>query len=60
MPDITMCASDVCCARHECYRHEAKPSEFRQSYSDFYSDEKNCSHFIRFEPRLTESGKLER
>lgn len=35
MPDITMCSTDDCPRRKECYRHEAKPDSW-QSYTDFY------------------------
>lgn len=39
MPDITMCASQICDVRAKCYRNEAsgtRPSEFVQSW--FYMD----------------------
>lgn len=35
MPDITMCASDVCDLRTKCYRSPesgTKPSEYRQAW----------------------------
>ena len=32
MPDITMCMGEGCPIKNHCYRHIAKPSEFRQSY----------------------------
>ena len=32
MPDITMCKGTDCPLKDNCYRHNAKPSEFRQSY----------------------------
>lgn len=32
MPDITMCSGDGCRIRSTCYRFNAKPCEFRQSY----------------------------
>jgi len=35
MPDITMCDSVECPRKNECYRYTAKPSEYRQAYSDF-------------------------
>jgi len=38
MPDISMCKSERCPDRAECYRHSesgTKPSEFRQSYMAF-------------------------
>ena len=50
MSDITMCMSDDCTRRHECYRHEAKPSEYRQSYSHFYEEGKHCRMFVRYLP----------
>lgn len=49
MPDITMCASDTCHRRTECYRHEAsgtEPNPHRQAY--FISseiDKDNCEYF---------------
>lgn len=32
MPDITMCRGDLCGRRETCYRFNATPNEFRQSY----------------------------
>lgn len=34
MTDITMCSSENCPIRKDCYRHEAKPDRL-QSYSNF-------------------------
>jgi len=46
MPDISMCLNDECHLAKECYRHEAKPSEW-QSYSCFHPDESGeCKHFL--------------
>jgi hypothetical protein len=47
--DITMCASDTCHRRTECYRHAAsgtEPNPWRQAY--FISseiDKDNCEYF---------------
>lgn len=35
MSDISMCLNPSCPSRHTCYRHEATPGEFRQSYGEF-------------------------
>jgi len=46
MPDISMCLNHECHLAKECYRHEAKPSEW-QSYSHFHPDESGkCKHFL--------------
>ena len=37
MPDITMCKSEKCKKRKQCYRAMAKPDQL-QSYSDFECD----------------------
>lgn len=51
MPDITMCKSEDCPLKKKCYRHEAKPSKFWQSYSDFtdgLNEEKTeCEYFMK-------------
>lgn len=36
MPDITMCTSQSCQNREQCYRAMAKPDKY-QSYADFTS-----------------------
>jgi hypothetical protein len=50
MSDITMCASDTCRRRTECYRNAAsgtEPSPWRQAY--FFGrdmkDEEDCKYF---------------
>ena len=45
MPDITMCTSENCPYRDECYRVRAKPSIF-QSWSNF---EYTCNENSGFE-----------
>lgn len=49
MPDITMCASDTCHRRTECYRNEAsgtKPTSWQQAYFISSEIEKdNCEYF---------------
>ena len=49
MPDISMCASEICRRRTECYRHEAsgtEPNPHRQAYfisTDMTED--GCKYF---------------
>lgn len=47
MADITMCASENCPRKQECYRTTAKPDNW-QSWSDFGSvcNEKNCFEYL--------------
>jgi hypothetical protein len=49
MPDITMCASDTCHRRTECYRNEAsgtEPNPWQQAYFISSEIEKdNCPYF---------------
>ena len=35
MPDISMCSDDACPSASKCYRHEAEPNPYRQSYMDW-------------------------
>lgn len=35
MPDISMCANQVCPKRADCFRYLAVPSDFRQPYRNF-------------------------
>lgn len=35
MPDITLCTSALCPLKESCYRSQAKPNEYHQSYCDF-------------------------
>ena len=52
MPDISMCSNKTCPLKKDCYRYTAKPSEFRQSYSNFSeclipsANGWGCSYFI--------------
>lgn len=46
MPDISMCMNIHCPLKETCYRFTAKPSEYRQAYSDFA-------------PKITKEGKVE-
>ena len=41
MPDITMCDSVECHRKNECYQYMAKPSEYRQAYSEFQCYQSN-------------------
>lgn len=52
MPDISMCASETCRLRKECYRNPAsgtQPSEWVQPWADFPddTDEKPCPYVWR-------------
>jgi len=54
MPDITMCASDTCRRRTECYRNEAsgtKPDPYQQAY--FVSTDMNEDGCEMFSPQHT-------
>jgi hypothetical protein len=54
MPDISMCASDTCHRRTECYRHAAsgtEPNPYRQSY--FISTQINEDKCEYFSPQHT-------
>ena len=42
MPDISMCANEMCKRRSECYRYTATPSDY-QSYMEF--DDNDCEYF---------------
>lgn len=47
MPDITLCVSENCPIRNDCYRNQAEPSDW-QSFCDFYKDdEKDCDLFMK-------------
>jgi len=35
MADITMCVVEKCPKAHNCYRKNAIPNKYRQSYADF-------------------------
>ena len=48
MVDIAMCDSKECPKFVECYRAQAKPSEYRQSYfTGLNFDENGCIYFIK-------------
>lgn len=50
MPDITMCQGNGCPFKETCYRHIAKPSQFRQSWfteSPLNPHKKECEEYIR-------------
>lgn len=48
MPDISMCQSEECPSRKECYRHEAEPDELTQCYADFESLREGADRCDRF------------
>jgi len=62
MPDITMCSTQKCLHRYQCYRYMAIASKFRQTYSDFYAkDAENCDDFIQtVDGHKLDPEKLER
>jgi hypothetical protein len=45
MPDISMCLTDKCTQRNECFRYRAKPSEYRQAYMAFKQEDGKCDDF---------------
>lgn len=46
MPDISMCNDYSCPDFDKCYRAQAKPSEYRQSYfRDSPRDKDGCNYF---------------
>lgn len=42
MPDIAMCTNDECPKAKECFRHEAVPHPYWQSYMAFDLEKDNC------------------
>ena len=51
MPDITMCANKYCSLRDKCYRAQAVPDSYYQSYAEFkpvrHDDGRvGCEHFV--------------
>ena len=47
MPDITMCLQDDCPMKGGCYRHEATPTSYRQSFAVFTPETAtDCSRFM--------------
>jgi len=48
MPDITMCQDHQCKLKENCYRYNAMPSKYDQSYfvnSPYNKQEDNCQYF---------------
>jgi len=46
MPDISMCNDYSCPQFDKCYRAQAKPNEYRQSYfKDSPRDKDGCNYF---------------
>ena len=61
MPDISMCANNLCPHRMKCYRYRAIPTPGRQSYGYFHPTKEGCEHFIEIylnQNRLTPEGEL--
>ena len=46
MPDISLCTSLQCKRKFECKRFTSIPSEFNQSYTDFFNEKSECIHII--------------
>jgi len=58
MPDITMCTGKNCPLAGQCYRHKAKPHEFRQSYfANPPIKEGKCEYFWAIEEPKDEDKK---
>ncbi len=46
MPDIAMCTNEKCPFFNDCYRAQAKPDPYRQSYMNFEPDSRGvCASF---------------
>jgi polyphosphate kinase 2 (PPK2 family) len=58
MPDIAMCSGRDCAVRENCYRHKAKPCEWRQSYfvEPPGRDEK-CQYYWRLRDEMPCAGE---
>ena len=50
MPDISMCSNQFCPLKEKCYRFNAKPNEFRQSYGMFEFKDGVCDYFWDINP----------
>ena len=51
MVDISMCLNYWCPHKDTCYRYQAKPNEYWQSYSSFTPDENGiCMYYIEYIP----------
>lgn len=63
--DMTLCSSKFCPMRESCFRAQARPNPFRQSYSNFEyvcHEQSGFCNFIRIEDGdiLNDSRKLKR
>ena len=65
MPDITMCVSQECPIRNECFRATAKPDSKYQSYADFYLEASmrddlfvDCSYYIEAENEQNQKARF--
>ena len=60
MPDISMCLNCSCPSITNCYRFMAKPSEYRQAYSNFQPEEgkDKCGEYIPISKKETPNGAL--
>jgi hypothetical protein len=47
MPDIAMCVNDSCILNCDCYRYQATPSQFRQSYGTFQPINDKCDAYLK-------------
>ena len=53
MADITLCLSETCPQRRQCFRHEAPPKRFGQSYHAFtQSKGDECEWFVPLKEKL--------
>lgn len=46
MPDITMCNNNECILNSDCYRYNAEPNPYWQSWSYFEPSGENCDYYI--------------
>lgn len=55
--DISMCQNDECPLRKQCYRYNAIPCEYMQSYAEFKPDEDGkCDHFWQITDQRTRNA----
>lgn len=48
MPDITMCSGEGCPLKDDCWRHNATPNEYRQSFfvtPPYDAESNDCVYF---------------
>ena len=47
--DMALCLNHNCPLSYCCYRYQAPPHPYRQSYGDFKYDENGCEYYIDIE-----------